>query len=324
MKKCSRLKCNYKIPKMMQKEITDPKTLYLVKTLSRTNRKDYENYVINAIWQRLNNSDIEVVSQQYVEDIINTNRRSHYFIDLYFPTLNIGIECDEAFHKKQLKRDREREASIYDVIFKIRKDNYEPIHIDVTQSYEDLQTCINKAVKRIKQKIDEIKPPKWKVETPEEYYHTKKIIYVSDKKGFNSINKVCNVLFHAGRDEATKGASRAYFSLPNFKGTSLDGYKIWFPQLAVEVIGEDGKLKTIAATKTGWNNQLSGDGKTIIELNENNTSYKQDGRKRIVFLKYKDPLGYNEYKFVGIFEFTKKMDNAVYFSRISDYCDMIK
>lgn len=53
---------------MTQKEITDSKTIYLVKTLSRTKRKDYENYVINAIWQRLNNSDIEIVSQQYVED----------------------------------------------------------------------------------------------------------------------------------------------------------------------------------------------------------------------------------------------------------------
>jgi len=308
---------------MTQKEITDPKTLYLVKTLSRTKRKDYENYVINAIWQRLNNSDIEVVSQQYVEDAKNQNGRSHYFIDLYFPSLNIGIECDEAFHKKQSKRDRDREANIYDIIFKIRKDNYEPIHIDVTQKYEDLQKIINDAVNKIKQKIHEIKPPKWKIETPEEYYSQKNQIHVSDKKGFNTINKTCNVLFSAGRNENTKGASRAYFSLPIFNGTSLEGYKMWFPHLAVEEIGEDGELKSIAATK-GWNNQLSDDGKTIIERNENNQTYKQDGKKRIVFLKYKDPLGYNEYKFVGIFEFKRKVKNTVYFSRISEQCNLIK
>lgn len=131
------------------------------------------------------------------------------------------------------------------------------------------------------------------------------------------------MLFNAGRNEETKGASRAYFTPPNFKGTSLDGYKMWFPHMAVEVTGEDGKLKTIAATK-GWNNQLSDDGSTIIERNENNETYKQDGKKRIVFLKYKDPLGYNEYKFVGIFEFNKKVDNTVYFSRISEQCDIIK
>lgn len=308
---------------MTQKEITDSKTLYLVKTLSRTKRKDYENYVINAIWQRLNNSDIEIVSQQYVEDTISQNGRSHYFIDLYFPLLNIGIECDEAFHKKQSKSDREREVSIFDIIYKIRKENYESIHIDVTKEYEDLQRSINDAVTKIKQKIDVKNPPKWKIETPEEYYSSKNLIHISDKRGFNTINKTCNVLFNAGRKEETKGASRAYFSLPKFRGTSLDGYKMWFPHLAVEEIGEDGNIKTIAATK-GWNNQLSDDGKTIFERNEYNKTYKQDGMNRIVFLKYRDPLGYNEYKFVGVFEFNKKIDNTVYFSRISEQCDIIK
>ena len=308
---------------MKQNEITDLKTLYLVKTLSRTKRKDYENYVVNAIWQRLNNSDIEVVSQQYVEDK-KTNGRSHYFIDLYFPTLNIGIECDEAFHKNQSKSDKEREASIYDVIFKINKDSYEAIHVDVTQKYDDLQRCINNAVEKIKKKIDEISPPKWKIETPEDYYMSKDKICITDKKGFSTINKTCNVLFNAGRNEKTKGASRSYFTLPNFKGTSLDSYKMWFPHLAIEVIGENGEIKKVSATKTGWNNQLSDDGKAIMEFNENKKKYVQDIKKRIVFVKYKDPLGLNEYKFVGIFEFEKEEDNIAYFFRVQECCDLIK
>ena len=40
---------------------------YLVRTLSRTNRKDYENYVINRIWNLLYNPEIKPVSQQYVK-----------------------------------------------------------------------------------------------------------------------------------------------------------------------------------------------------------------------------------------------------------------
>jgi hypothetical protein len=35
------------------------KLRYIVETLSRTKRKDYENYVINAIWNRLDNPDNE-------------------------------------------------------------------------------------------------------------------------------------------------------------------------------------------------------------------------------------------------------------------------
>ncbi len=308
----------------MNKIVTDPKTLYLVKTLSRTKRKDYENYVINAIWQRLNNNNIEVVSQQYVENKNNKNGNSHYFIDLYFPQLNIGIECDEAFHKKQLKSDKEREASIFDVINKIKNSNYEAIHIDVTLDFNELEIKINSAVERIQQKIKEINPPKWKIETPEEYYKEKVMINVSDKKGFRSINKTCNVLFSAGRNEESKGASRSYFSLPKFKGTSLEGYKMWFPHLALETIGEDGKPKTVAATKSGWNNQLSDDGNTIIEHNEKDWTYIPDKKKRIVFLKYKDPLGNNEYKFVGIFEFRKRIDKNSYFTKISNSCVLIK
>ena len=49
---------------------------YLIKTLSRTKRKDYENYVIGAIWHRLNNLEIKPVSQQYV-------KRSDGKYDLY-------------------------------------------------------------------------------------------------------------------------------------------------------------------------------------------------------------------------------------------------
>ena len=32
---------------------------YLIRALSRTKRKDYENYVVNAIWNRLAMGDVE-------------------------------------------------------------------------------------------------------------------------------------------------------------------------------------------------------------------------------------------------------------------------
>ena len=36
-------------------QLLKAKKEYLIKTLSRTKRKDYENYVIGAIWHRLKN-----------------------------------------------------------------------------------------------------------------------------------------------------------------------------------------------------------------------------------------------------------------------------
>jgi hypothetical protein len=44
----------------------DNKRDYLIKILSRTKRKNYENYIINGVFQRLNRLDLKPVTQQYV------------------------------------------------------------------------------------------------------------------------------------------------------------------------------------------------------------------------------------------------------------------
>lgn len=59
---------------------------YLIRALSRTKRKDYENYVVNAIWNRLAMGDVKPVTQQLV--LWPDGRRS--FVDLYFPQAMIG------------------------------------------------------------------------------------------------------------------------------------------------------------------------------------------------------------------------------------------
>ena len=41
----------------------DAKRDYLIRTFSRTKRKDYENYVVNAVWNRLGMRDVKPVTQ---------------------------------------------------------------------------------------------------------------------------------------------------------------------------------------------------------------------------------------------------------------------
>lgn len=62
---------------------------YLIRALSRTKRKDYENYVVNAIWNRLAMDDVKPVTQQLV--LWPDGRRS--FVDLYFPQAMIGVNA---------------------------------------------------------------------------------------------------------------------------------------------------------------------------------------------------------------------------------------
>ena len=65
---------------------------YLIKTLSRTRRKDYENYVINRVYSKLDDLEIKPVTQKYVKSEENGK---YYLIDLYFPQFNYGVECNE-------------------------------------------------------------------------------------------------------------------------------------------------------------------------------------------------------------------------------------
>ena len=130
----------------------DLKVIYLAKTLSRTKRKDYENYVVNAIWNRVADYRLLPVSQQYIKDA-NGN---YYFIDLYFPQLKIGIECDEGYHSSKEQRilDAEREATIIDVMKQVDGSDYIALHIDITQSFEKVEEQI---INNIKQEGDNMK-----------------------------------------------------------------------------------------------------------------------------------------------------------------------
>jgi len=288
---------------LKEKIITDKKVDYLVRTLSRTKRKDYENYVVNAIWNRLKDDSLEIVTQQYIYNPKkpkidqNGKEKKHYFIDLYFPTLNIGIECDEAHHlgEENIEADKEREVSIFDALDEIGAEGYDPIHIDVTKTFEEVEKQINDAVDSIKKKKEEKKPPKWEVLDNAEYFSRKSEISIEDKIGFRTREEVCNILFSTGCD-----AGRSYFTPSVFKNTEYAGYKLWFPQLAV--YDENGE--PVAATKAGWINQLKNNGEEIIQEKDDAEPVSiSEGDKipRIVFAKYEDKLKDNGYKFVGIF-----------------------
>lgn len=78
--------------------------------LSRTRRKDYENYVVNRIWTRLDGTEIKPVTQQYCR----RSNGNYALLDRDFPQLGIAVECDETFHdsSESVIRDHERTAEI--------------------------------------------------------------------------------------------------------------------------------------------------------------------------------------------------------------------
>ena len=305
--------------KITMKDEPDKKLLYLVRTLSRTKRKDYENYVVNAIWNRLNDDTLEIVTQQYIHN--PKDKRGHYFIDLYFPALNIGVECDEAHHldEENKKSDEEREKSIcdalsmYNTLHQIGNKGYRPIHINVAKKYSQVEKQINDAVKTIKQKKKIINPTKWKIQNAEEFYNKRSEITIKDEVGFKTIAQASNILFNT----VYPGMQHICFSpIINkkyiFEKSIYKNHKLWFPPLAIPDPNDNSK--SISPKKTDYINQLIDNGNELIEKKtagkDSLLEPADDEKQRIVFAYYENPLGEAAYRFVGIFEYRDIDDNG--------------
>lgn len=273
---------------------------YLIRVLSRTKRKDYENYVINAVWNRLGMRDVKPVTQQPVFWL----DRHRSFIDLYFPQVGIGVECDEGHHRNegQHARDVNREITISEVLRQIHGEDYEPLHVDASLPFAEFEQRIDDVVAAIAAEVKERKvagtfEPWVQAEDDWQRYHADKDhISVSDDIGFPRIVDAVNTL--CGTDYKRYQQS---WCIPSGLRPVYGGkYRVWFPKLAV-----DGK-----AVAAGWNNHLMPDGLRIEEYNEYNpdavdpvTSEEASLDKRITFAKSLDPMTrQSSYRFVGVFQ----------------------
>lgn len=301
----------------------DGKRDYLVHALSRTSRKDYENYVINAVWNRLGMRDVKPVTQQavYWED----GHRS--FIDLYFPQVRIGVECDEGYHQDpdQRARDARRELTIAEVIRQIRGGEYTPIHVDATLPFDEFEQAIDDAVARIAAAVDEEKTrgtfePWERVEDDwRRYYEDKERISVADDIGFPTIADAVNTLC----DDHKKSYQMTYFVPSGMRDEYDDRYRVWFPKLAL-----GGK-----AVSAGWNNRLNQDGHIIEEFNEDDPSAvdpvtleEAQRDQRITFAWSRDPMTHRySYRFIGVFRRTTNNaeDTRKRYERVADSFPLI-
>ena len=295
---------------------------YLVKTLSRTRRKDYENYVVNAVWNRLGDSELRPVSQQFVTGPDG----ERYFIDLYFPQLNIGVECNEAYHLGRAAHDRLRERTLIDVLSHFELDeSYVPLHVDVSGGFEKTEKQIDLVVRKIQDAALAARKSgrfvAWEPDrTVEERLGDLAEIRVGDDLGFPSILETCNAIFHTGyRGEGRR--FRAFFHPRRGPYAHLfsEKYVLWFAP--VHVAGQDGKI---------WENYVSEDGRTIYEVNTKRPLKELDSTEsyeRVVFVKARDPIsGKEEYRFLGVFALagydTYRGADCRRYDRTSDHFDL--
>lgn len=273
---------------------------YLIKTFSRTNRKDYENYVIGAIWHRLNNLEIKPVSQQYVK----RKDGKYALLDLYFPQINTGIECDEKYHENNKEPDKIRAVDVENALSSLNPGSaFTLIRINANTDIKTIDSQIDNAVKTIQDKYIKCGEPKWSEEpSPVEFVKELGAIANDEPLYFRTITEVA------------KCFGKEYKKLQQCTFNIDKDTMVWCPKLAI-VDGDNIK----PASGAGWINTLSSDWTTITEICPEqlsmNKRFLSKSLKRVVFAKSKNPIGQSAYRFLGVYmlkEYNEKEKKCIY------------
>lgn len=264
--------------------IRDERREYLAHVLSRTKRKDYENYVVNAVWQRLADPYLQPETQRYAR-----RYDGYALIDLYFPAVDVGIECDEAYHlgEWQKKSDKAREEEIAARLNAVDGSmGYQVCHVRARGTFEQMEHDIDAAVKLIKRRKREIGPEPWMPGVPPWESAIKRgSISVGDGLAFRTISDVYRCFGHD-----TKRMQKCYFSLRHGR------YYLWCPKLGIEM--PDG---TVVSAAHDIVNVLTYDGATLYQTTRKWKAAPADDILRVTFAKGRDELGRAAYRFIGVF-----------------------
>lgn len=264
--------------------MNNTKLNFILKQISKTNKRNCENYVVTRIYNLINDLDIKFITQQYV----SRGNNSYALTDMYFPQFNLHVEIDEPHHKKIVEADKLREEDI------VSMTNSKVMRVDFTKSLEKIHNQIYEIVNYINlnKKMLKDKFIPWDIdnESNPEIYVQLGQIKEDDNVAFRTIYEACNC-----------------FGL-NYKGFQRGGTKhpiekntlIWFSKLYVNDL---------------YSNKISEDGNTIFESNKKKVFSGEDILKevesdrflsrRIVFGRVIGPLGDIMYKFKGEFEVDK-------------------
>lgn len=275
----------------------------------RTKGKKYENFIVNAIYSKVDNHDLMPVTQQYVRN--PNDSRKYYLLDLYFPQINFGVEIDEGQHMSDEHQalDEERTEAIKSAI------GYDEVRIPIVdrqtghkRSYAEISNDIDIVVRKIKQRIDDLGGVKWV--TNEEKKRSLGIIKngpgifdIKQDITYRSVTEIYNICGGCrGTGKDAKSLQKGFYRL-NSK------YYLWVPTLT---IGDN-------SSGSQFRNYLNDEGTIITEINEGPQGWEgcPDGSNRIVFMRMKDIYGRPCIRFIGVFRYKQGNSRLCMYERIA-------
>jgi len=274
---------------------TYTKKEYILKQFARTNKKNYENYVVSRIFHLLNDLDIKFVTQQYFKRI----NGSFGLSDLYFPQFNLSIEIDEGQHEKErnITKDEIRDIDYISATENLlqHEKRWMPyrIKVDGEITIQQIDKSINDVVlyiKKLKKNTNNFQV--WNI-AKEFDYSGKDVFDINEQIVFSRIVDAIN--YFRTEKNKYKGYQRAGALTMDKKK------KLWFPKLY---------------SNNDWNNQLTNNEMVIEEMPVKDTKWdqknhlqyilKKDDRKRIVFAKVKGNLRFVLYRFKRYYVLNEK------------------
>lgn len=278
------------------------KDQYLLNILTKTKHKKYEHFVVSRIIHRLCNTDIKIVSQQFVR-----RKSSWALLDLYFPQINISLEIDEPQHEsenhKNLDKIRTRDiisaTNLTEIRIKVRSKNGHKTLTELAQLTDEFISCILLKVEEAQNH------GRWEPWDFENEFTSKPYL----KRGYIDARE--NVLLRKHTDAielfgvSLKAHRRGGWTPPEETGLGM----VWFPRLY---------------QNAKWDNSLSDDGMIIVEKGLNNAAREQPHKDRpnkenlrAVFARREEPFLGTLYRFLGVFsydfEVSQKKEANVYY-----------
>jgi len=252
---------------------------FVAKQLDKTKRKKYEQLVVHRIWNSINDLRVKFITQQFVK-----RPEGRALTDMYFPQLGIHIEVDEGHHKSQIEADKLREADIIDAT------GHRVLRVDVTENIEKIHDVCDSIAELIRKEIlsnDSFLPWDLEAEMNPNTYIENGYIDVRDDASFRTMVDAANCF---GLNIKPKGIWTGGAKHP-IEANTL----IWFPKLY---------------QNKDWNNEISDDENIITEMSVEPEPFKKHFERvfrekeftRIVFPRFKGPLGDFMYRFKGIYE----------------------
>ena len=264
---------------------------YIIRQIARTNKKNYENFVVTRIIHKIDDLDVKFTTQQYVK-----RPEGCGLADLYFPQINYFVEIDEGHHLSNIEADRARDADFEYAT------GVAPARIDVANcNIQQINSRIDEVVGDIKKLIKTQKSlgkfVAWNIETEmsPDTWIAKGKIRLEDKVAFKKSFEWCKVV---GLNYS--GWQRGGATHPNENNTIL-----WFPKLYKNGV---------------WDNNFDENLGIIIEKNIESEAAKiahidkcldEMVQTRIVCARVKSVLGDIQYRFRGVFKLDTKQTNYI-------------